>query len=223
VPVKRSVAKKAVAKKAVAKKAVAKTAAPRRARVRLAVDDRRRQLLALGLRTFGEKPYDEVSTQAIAEEAGISHGLLFHYFASKHDFYVAVLQIAADELLAGVVPRQGAPAERLVAGLHAYFEFVERRAVAYGTLLRAGVGSDPVAKELVDATRERILVQMRDDLAPVIGDRVAPRIVRAALRGWFGYVEALALDWIDHRDLTREELVSLSARALESALPAELR
>lgn len=193
-----------------------------RARVRLAVDDRRRQLLALGLRAFGEHPYDEVSTQAIAAEAGISHGLLFHYFPSKHDFYVAVLQIAADELLAGVVPREGTPAERLVAGLHAYFEFVERRAVAYGTLLRAGVGSDPVAKELVDGTRERILMQMRADVEPLVGDRVEQRIVRAALRGYIGYVEALALDWIDHRDLTREELVALCVRALEASLPPAL-
>ena len=68
-------------------------------RSRLAVDERRAQLLELGLRLFGTRPYDEVSIDDIAADAGVSKGLLYHYFGSKRAFYVATVQHAAAVLL----------------------------------------------------------------------------------------------------------------------------
>src|SRR5687768_3546170 len=91
-------------------------------RTRLTVDERRRQLLVLGLREFTARLYDEVSTDEIATAAGISRGLLFHYFPTKHDYYVAVLQAAAEELVGKVlaIDELDAPAtDRLALGLDA--------------------------------------------------------------------------------------------------------
>src|SRR5262245_16949571 len=97
----------------------ARTEEPR-TRVRLSVDARRKQLLALGRQAFTAQRYDDVSTDAIATRAGVSRGLLFHYFPSKRDYHLAVLREAADELLAKAFAKQtGAPLERLAAGLHA--------------------------------------------------------------------------------------------------------
>ena len=42
------------------------------------VEERRDQLLELGLRLFGSKPYDEISIDEIARLAGMSKGLLYH-------------------------------------------------------------------------------------------------------------------------------------------------
>ena len=50
------------------------------------------------MRAFTERPYDEVSTDDIAARAGISRGLLFHYYPTKHDYYVAVLRVAGSEI-----------------------------------------------------------------------------------------------------------------------------
>jgi AcrR family transcriptional regulator len=55
----------------------------REPRTRLDVDERRTQLVELGLEHFGERAYDDVSIDAIAEAAGISKGLLYHYFPTK--------------------------------------------------------------------------------------------------------------------------------------------
>jgi AcrR family transcriptional regulator len=190
-------------------------------RVRLSVDDRRQQLLELGLRAFTDRPYDEVAIDEIARQAGISRGLLFHYFPTKHGYYVAVLRVAADLLMAETVAAAEAsanrsPAEQLAAGLDAYFRFVEERGATYATLLRAGVGSDTVVQELVEATRGRFVETIRGHLAPLAGDA---RLVRAGLRGWIGLVEALALDWHDHRDLRRDELVALAVRGIALVVP----
>src|SRR4051794_24641976 len=59
---------------------------------RLAVDERRRRLLELGADLFTRHSYEELSMAAIAREAGISKALLYHYFPSKRDYFVATLQ-----------------------------------------------------------------------------------------------------------------------------------
>jgi AcrR family transcriptional regulator len=64
---------------------------------RLDVDVRRAQLLEAGARLFTERGYDAVSMNAVAREAGISKGLLYHYFPGKQEFFAATLQAAAEE------------------------------------------------------------------------------------------------------------------------------
>ena len=57
-----------------------------RTRNYLASDDRREQLLDLGLKLFASRSYEEVAIDDIAREAGISKGLLYHYFGRKRLF-----------------------------------------------------------------------------------------------------------------------------------------
>jgi AcrR family transcriptional regulator len=191
-----------------------------RPRQRLRVEDRRAQLVELGLRAFTERPYDEVSIDEIAAEAGISRGLLFHYFASKHAYYVAVLSRAAETLVQGIAEAAvgSAVGERLAAGLRAYFHFVGERAETYAALLRGGVGSDPVVQAVVERTRQTFIDTLREGLA-AYAPGLDPTRLRAALRGWIGLVEALALDWIDRRELPVDELVTIALRAFAVVVP----
>jgi AcrR family transcriptional regulator len=90
-------------------------------RVRLEVDARRAQLLEIGRELFTTRSYDELSVDEIAQAAGISKGLLYHYFPGKRVFYIESLREAAEELLRQTMPpRALAPIERLRAGIDAY-------------------------------------------------------------------------------------------------------
>ena len=60
-------------------------------RRRLSAPERRRQLVAIGLAKIVEKPIQDLPMDDIAAEAGISRGLLFHYFPTKTDFYLACI------------------------------------------------------------------------------------------------------------------------------------
>src|SRR6266699_6988019 len=96
---------------------------PRR---RLSVDERRAELLRVGLRLFSERAYDEIWVEEIAELAGISRGLLYHYFPTKRDFYVAVSRAAAAEAGELTAPDPSLPApERLRAGIDAFVRYAE--------------------------------------------------------------------------------------------------
>ena len=185
-------------------------------RERLAVDARREQLLELGLSLFGKKSYDEISIDEIAQRAGISKGLLYHYFPSKRDFYVAALSVAADELCAATeLPPTGDPLADLRAALEAYLDYVERHAPAYVTLFRGGIGNDPDVRAIVDATRERLLERLLSRI-----ETAKNPLIENAFRGYVGFVEAAVLDWIDRREVAREEVVTLCLKLAEATARA---
>ena len=55
-----------------------------------AVEDKRRQLLDAAVRVFARKGFHASRVGDIAEEAGVAHGLLYHYFKSKDEVLQAV-------------------------------------------------------------------------------------------------------------------------------------
>lgn len=185
------------------------TDAPRQ---RLSVDERRDQLLELGVRAFTARPYDEVSVDEIAREAGISRSLLFHYFPSKRDFHVAVIEDMAMRMLAATFqPRVGNLQEQLMAGLEQYFAFVEQHVELFLAVIGAALSNAPGAQEVVERTREEMADRIRIYLPePPAGEQA---MFRAALRAWAGLVETLALDWARHRDLSRSDRIALALRA----------
>src|SRR3954454_13764479 len=128
---------------------------------RLENDERRRRLLELGAELFTRHAYDEISMAQIAREARISKALLYHYFPSKQDYFVATLASGAEELRRRVEPDPDLPpAEALVAAVDAYLAWIEDNTEAYAKLLQSAA-TVPEVRELVEdvrgATVERIL------------------------------------------------------------------
>ncbi|MEW5849761.1 MAG: TetR/AcrR family transcriptional regulator [Myxococcota bacterium] len=188
-------------------------------RTRLDVDERRAQLLALGGTFFTRQAYDEVSIDDVAKAAGISKGLLYHYFPTKRDFYVAVIEQSARRLLEMTrAPDAGSPMDRLRAGLDGYLRYVQENGPAYAALLRGGIGNDAAVGRIVEDTRKRFIKRL---LADVGVEQPGPRL-RAALRGWLGFVEATAVDHVDHQDVDlgvlREMLVEMLLTAVRFAM-----
>jgi AcrR family transcriptional regulator len=57
-----------------------------------AQEEKRRLLLDAAVRVFARKGYHASRVGDIAEKAGVAHGLLYHYFASKEDVLRAVFR-----------------------------------------------------------------------------------------------------------------------------------
>ena len=183
---------------------------------RLDVDERRRRLLELGRRLFTEHAYDELSMSRVAREAGISKGLLYHYFPSKRDYFLATVAEGADELRRRTEPDPSLPPrEQLRVALEGWLSLIEENASAYAKLQQTATAV-PELRELVaairDATSERIL-------AGLIPGEPAPA-ARAAVRGWLWYMDGACLDWIERRDYSRDELRDLLLGTLDGALAA---
>jgi AcrR family transcriptional regulator len=187
---------------------------PRR-RIRLENDERRAQLLALAKSAFSNRAYDDVSIDDLARIANISKGLLYHYFPTKRDLYVAGLREIADELVEAVmrVPEDLAPLERVRTSVGAYLDHIARHSRAFVALMRGGIGSDPEVAAVIESVRTRLFEKF------LVGSPFAnlpPGDARfeTAVRGWIGFVEAASIDWCANPRLSSQELRELLAQVL---------
>lgn len=105
---------------------------------RLTPDQRRTQLVDIGLEMLADRSLDELSTDEVARRAGISRGLLFHYFDSKRDFYRAVVAKECARFIEAVEPDPALPP---VAWLQAFIDgfvaYVLEHRQVYLALVRA--------------------------------------------------------------------------------------
>lgn len=189
-----------------------------RTRRRLSTEERREQLLAVGARLFSESPYDEVWIEQVAEIAGVSRGLLYHYFPAKRDFFAAVVERESERMLRMTAAVPGVPVrEQLAAGLDTYLEYVEAHAHGYRAFHRADAAGDQAVRKVYQralAVQEKqILAAMAVDpeFGPVFEGRPD---VRLAVRGWLAFTTAVCLEWLRGSDLSRDQVRDLCARAL---------
>ena len=181
-------------------------------RTRLDPEARRAQLVALGLEMLSTRPLDQVAIDEIAAEAGISRGLLFHYFPTKRDFHVAVVQAAADELYARTEPDAELPVvEQLRSGTEAFLDYVSENRDAYVSLVRSSGGGDPALQAVYEGTRTRFTDRVLQGLG--VPGPPTPRL-RLAVRGWVALSEEIVVDWLVTGDLDREDVVTFLDHAL---------
>ncbi len=191
------------------------TVTTRSTRSRLSPEERRSQLLDLGVRLLATRSLDELSIDLLAEEAGISRGLLYHYFGNKHDFHEAVVQRACDDLIAQTAPpSEGDAMERLLASMSAYVDYVTANYEGYLSLVKgAASGNDTLRRiydEALGVLTDRVFTE--DALHELLVDTPVTRLV---VRGWASMSEALVLAWAkDPAGVTRQELDDLLAASL---------
>jgi AcrR family transcriptional regulator len=179
------------------------------------VEQRREQLLELGLRLFGSRPYDEISIEEIAQAAGMSKGLLYHYFPSKRDFYVACLRAASLQLRRSIRPDPTLPAaEQLRSGLAAYLDHVRADRSKHLALVRGGIGSDPEVVEVIESTRRAVWEFMLAGLEATEDEQ----LLGSAVRGWIRFVEVMALDWARSDSVAGDEVVDVCVGVLGAAV-----
>ena len=182
---------------------------------RLDVDERRRRLLETGARVFTERSYDDVSMSDLAREAGISKGLLYHYFPSKRDFFTATLAAAAAELAAVTQPDPSLPpAEQMSRSLDAYLEWIEQNAEGYRRLLESA--GSPDVRSLIDEVRERTVDRIVDGVSAGGGTEA----LRLAVRQWLWGMDGAILDWLDTPAIERAQLRDLLLGTFAGALAA---
>lgn len=181
-------------------------------RVRLDREERRSQLVQLGLEMLATRSLDQLAIEDIAKAANISRGLLFHYFASKRDFHVAVVRAAAADMLAHTEVDSTLPMlEQLRLALEAFVDYVSTNPDAYVALVRGAGGADPGLRAVFEETRatitQRLLVHLGDDQPPR---------VRLAVRGWVAFAEDVTLQWLSGAapELDRDAVVDLLDNAL---------
>ncbi|GAA5088093.1 TetR/AcrR family transcriptional regulator [Nocardia iowensis] len=197
-------------------------------RVRLSPDERRLQLITLGAEMLAERALEDISVEDIAKEAGISRGLLFHYFASKNEFHEAIARHVSAEFLAATAPdRSLGLFDMLRDSVERYVDYVEQNRAAYHAILRGPSSYNPGMVTFVNESRSAIAELVLCEVPIPADDPDRPRLA-LAVRGWIAFVEETILTWMSEKSVPREQLIellveSLPALALSPALAAALR
>ena len=177
----------------------------------MSADDRRRQLLGIGLSRLMETPIQDLSLDEVAIEGGISRGLLFHYFPTKTDFYLECIAAAGRRILRNTAPDEEAAGDlRLKQMVRRMVEQIDRRRAFYLSLVHGAPEIARVYESVREVSTDRVVSALR--LGPD---------GRVVVHAWWAYVEDRALAWAaepqDGRAST-DALVEHSCDALRSLL-----
>lgn len=191
---------------------------------RLPPDERREQLVRLGLELLGRTPHDQVSIEAIARAAGISKGLLYHYFPTKSDFVAAVLRQSHAELERRMAPDLSVAmtaGERLDATLDAFLGYVEEHAAGFLAVTHARAGGDDAVRAILVEQRAARVDSMAGFAAALAGaprEDVASPALTLVLEGWLFFCDGVVAGWLAREELSRPEILHLLRESLLAAL-----
>ncbi len=198
------------------------------ARRRLSPEDRRAELLALGAETFGKRPYDEVRIDEIAERAGVSRALMYHYFPDKRAFFAAVVRDEADRLYENTNMDDATGLtmyEEIRVGVLAYMAYYEQNPeTAWAAYVGLG-RSDPVLLGVEDDAKNRQLEHIMSRINRLLGEvkkaSMAPAVerhLRVILNGWLALTFEICRQRIIDPTTDAEKLADACAHALLDAI-----
>lgn len=190
-------------------------------RQRLDPDERREAILTAATEVFAAAPYDEAAVAAVAARAGASEALVYRYFTGKPDLYAHVLRRTVTALLdrqaaaLAELPESVPVRDRIRALTLVHLDHVAEHPSGWASPL-ARVGAEPeVAAAVRREARSAYVERLRNLLAPSGMARHD-----YALWGWFGFLDAACLRWVDRGCPSddRWSLLDASLGALEGAL-----
>lgn len=168
------------------------------------------------MEVFAARGYRDASMAEIARVAGITPAVIYDHFPSKADLQIELLEHVSDQLLihvgAAVADVPEAPAERMRAGVDAFFRFFEEHPATWRLLFR-----DPPSDPKVLAVYERthrgatggIAAFLKASAPKELLERpdadqrleMAAQLLKTAQNGLAGW-------WLDHREVPRSEIVN---------------
>ncbi len=166
----------------------------------MAPAETRRRILEVAFRLFHEQGYHATGIATILREANVNSGSLYHFFSSKEDLLVGVLEYALEELdpqvMARVRERTSDPIERIFALLDQYRSMM----VFFGCRMGCPMGN--------------LALEVADDLPE------ARRLIHQNFVNWTRHIKG----WLDEAAdrlparLDREQLANFVLTVMEGGI-----
>lgn len=191
---------------------------------RLEPDARREAILGCAVRLFGERLYADVSTTELAEAAGVTRGLIHHYFGTKRGLYLEVVRaMVLVPNIDDAISTTASITDRVGRSVDWFLDTV----AGHGRTYVAVTGPEGIAG---DPEVERILSNADDIAARKIlqgvgfgTDNTEQSPERAALRAYCQLAKGAVHEWLRSQSITRAQAHLLLTEALvaivDSVLP----
>ncbi|HZE15444.1 MAG TPA: helix-turn-helix domain-containing protein [Mycobacterium sp.] len=174
---------------------------------------RRQEILAAARRVFATRPYEQVSLEEIAREAGASRPLVSHYFGDKRGVFLAVARETVARAPHTVRTDLGLSVEAMVdANTTAWLDAVAANPESSLLLLGSGPpGRDPELEALLDELRDRLAERI---LINHLGTTEIPPAALMTMRAATGLMEVTVRDWLLGKGPTRQQTHTIIAQGI---------
>src|SRR3954463_2500508 len=183
---------------------------------RLGSAQRRDEILDAASALFAERAYDEVSIGDIASSAGVTRGLVHHYFGGRKEVYIGLLERLGSQREQELRPPKGRSARARVAdSVSRWLDWAAaNRTIWLATIARGEDIGDPDIRRVVAELVRRAVALVAALHADIAED--SPRL-RYALSCWTGLNRAATRRWL-LGEASREATHELLASTLEHVL-----
>lgn len=133
------------------------------------------RILEATIACFARYGYDKASIKVIAEEAGVSRGLLHYHFASKEDLIVSAVTRMVERIYSEIkrsVPKEGNPLARLTVVANRLYDLLigDRALATFMVELVGTANHNEALREHYLAHRDRQRAFMREIIEDAVGD-----------------------------------------------------
>jgi AcrR family transcriptional regulator len=183
---------------------------------RLTFEQRREHLLDAVSTLAADTDIEALPVQELAAHAGVSEGLLYHYFPTKQALILAAVRRAADGLMTALTEAtsvEGSPEIRLAAGLSAYLDHVEAEPVGWRAALRARGGELAAVNVEVEAFVQKLILD-------ALGVKAPSQAMLLALAAWSALEREACLRWLEHPDMPRQTIEDVLFSSFDAVLEA---
>jgi AcrR family transcriptional regulator len=174
--------------------------------------DKRDLILQAAVRVFAQKGYHACRVSDIAAEAGVAHGLLYHYFRSKEDVLEEIFRGTWGDLLAEVarIEERGEPVLDQLRALAAFYLGSWLRAPdLIRVLVREVARSPEVGRRVDEIGAVFVAIRRIVERGQERGELRADADARLATWVFYGALEEILTGWVlgqlpgDDRDVER--------------------
>jgi AcrR family transcriptional regulator len=183
---------------------------------RLDPRERRDQILDAANGLFAARAYDKVSVEDIASAAGVTRGLVHHYFGGRKEVYIGLLERLVARREEELRPPLGRSARARVADtVSRWLDWTEaNRTIWLATMAHGEDIADPQVRRVTGDLVRRAIALLAAFHADIAED--SPRL-RYALECWTGLNRTATRRWLEG-EATREATSELLASTLEHVL-----
>ena len=190
---------------------------------------RRRQLLAAAQQVFVAQGYHAAAMDDIADRAGVSKPVLYQHFPSKHELYLALLDVHAEALVVKVRQALDSTTDnhrRVEASVQAYFDFVDGAGTpgegAFRLVFESDLRNDAAVRERVERMTSRCVEAIADTIAHDTGHREEEAVLLSVALS--GLAEVSARWWLDSQGrVPKQRAVELIVALMWSGISASPR
>jgi AcrR family transcriptional regulator len=171
-------------------------------------DERQEQILNAALKVFARRGMGAAKIGDIAKEAGLSHGLVYHYFKSKEEIFTTLVKRAASGstmVVEYAKQQQGSPLEQLRWMTQMILQSIAGEGAYLFLIMIQAFTSDAVPQEVRDMLDDEFVLSSVNATIPLIvsgqssGEIVQDDPEKLAIC-YYSLIQGLAISRIQRKD-----------------------